>query len=745
MNDIKPVLAERPPPPSGPTARPPVRRASTGEAMHMRATIGIFRRHILAFLFVATLVPGCAWVALQRIAPQYTATGSLIYDPAEYKSRELQSLVRSGPVTDSVMASQAEILRSLKITERAARRGNLYENSEFNAALRPQSRLKQTFAWIKTRLGIDSGDTDDDHVFGPMPDESRDTTLMAVRDALRAAPVRGSQVIDVTFTASDPLVAAATVNNVMDLYVKDQFAAKAATVHRASDWLARRAAALREEVRKAEDRIAAYRAGNNFAQGMHAGLDAEKITHLNEDLGKAQGDLAAADARLDKARGRAGAEAQAAIASSVAALRVNLDQITAQYQSLTGRVGAKHPEAEGARRQIEEARRAVTAEVARVVAATDHDRRAAFERVKTLERNLRNAQIEADQEAKARIPLNAMERDAEAARAELKAMLERIQQTAQQQAVEISEAREVSLALPPMYPSWPKPVPMMAAALAAGIALGLMLVYVLHLSDTTFHGGEDARAVTNLPCFALIPELTRRELRTVPIQDMTARRPLTAFSEQIRAVRAGLYLGSERPRVVAITAARPAEGKSLLALSLARSAGLSGEKVLLIDCDLRRPALARWLGADSSAGLVELLRGKAEMQDVLHADPVGGMHFIPAGRPSGDTFGLFMGPDMARLLNEARREYSLILLDSPPIQAITEARVLAAVADATILCIRWRSTPRAVVVHSLELLEDANATVAGTVMTRVDPRVHVRSGYADAEVYHSRYKAYQTG
>jgi Mrp family chromosome partitioning ATPase len=104
-----------------------------------------------------------------------------------------------------------------------------------------------------------------------------------------------------------------------------------------------------------------------------------------------------------------------------------------------------------------------------------------------------------------------------------------------------------------------------------------------------------------------------------------------------------------------------------------------------------------------------------------------------------------MGPEMARLLSDARQEYALIVLDSPPVQAITEARVLAAVADATIMCVRWRATPRDVVSYSLELLEDAHAQVAGVVLTRVDPRAHVRSGYADAEMYHRRYKAYYPG
>jgi uncharacterized protein involved in exopolysaccharide biosynthesis/Mrp family chromosome partitioning ATPase len=728
--------------------------------MHMRATIGIFRRHLWAFLVCVIVVPGSAWIAIERITPRYTAAGSLIYEPSDYRVRELESILRSDPTNEAVMASQAEVLMSLKIAQRVADRGRLYENPEFNPTLRAPSSLSLLTGWLRAHAGARQD------VYGPMPDPSRDATVMAVRDALHAAPLHSSRVLEVTFTAEDPLIAAAAVNNAMDVYIKDQFSAKAAAVHRATDWLDQRAATLRGEVRRAEDRIAAYRAEHNFAQGMHAGLDAEKITHLNEDLVKARAELAAADARLDAARGRAGAAAQAAIAPSVLPLRTSLEQLSAQQQSRTGRLGTNHPEVEGGRRQVEEARRAVDAEIVRVVAATEQDRRAATERVAALEHDLREAQSEADAEARARIPLNAMERDAEAARTQLHSVLERIQQTAQQHALETSEGHEISLALPPRQPSWPRPVPMMAGAVAAGVLLGLMAIYLLHLMDSTLHGGEDARSLSNLPCFALVPEVSRRELRGTPIEEFAVRRPLTSFAEQIRAVRAGLWSGAERPRVVAVTAARPSEGKSVLSLSVARSAALSGERVLLIDCDIRRPSLAHRLRADNSRGLADLLRGTARLQDVLHADAMtggqtesessigpnsplagvrGGMHFLPAGQPRGDTFGLFMGPEMARLLNEARREYALVVLDSPPVQAITEARVLAAIADATILCVRWRATPRDVVSYALELLQDANAQVAGLVLTRVDPRAHVRSGYADADIYHHRYKAYFPG
>jgi Mrp family chromosome partitioning ATPase len=294
----------------------------------------------------------------------------------------------------------------------------------------------------------------------------------------------------------------------------------------------------------------------------------------------------------------------------------------------------------------------------------------------------------------------------------------------------------------------------MAAAFASSVFIGLMLVYVLHLTDETFHSGDQLRAATSLPCYALVPEVSRRALGHVAIQDYVTRRPLTAFAEQIRTLRAGLWFGGDHvgidsPRVLTVTAARPSEGKSILTLALGRSAQAGGSNVLAIECDVRRPSFIRRLAGTASGhaapGLAEILRGEKAWRDCLQEDAATGMGYIPAGRPGGDAIGLFRSEVLNALLEEARGEYDLILLDAPPLQAMPEARIIAAAADATLVCVRWRSTPRATLMNALEILQDVRAKVIGTVLTRVDPRAHLRSGYADAEVYHRRYKSYYQG
>ncbi len=691
------------------------------------------RQRRRTFIAVLVLVPLCAWFALRQVTPVYTATGALIYEPAGYKVRELQSILREDPTTEGMMVSQAEILQSLHIAAQVAQRGNLFDNPEFNPSLRPSGLLSL----------LSGGDpAPDSNSIGPVVDPNRNRVLQATRAALHAAPVHFSHVIEVSFTAGDAHVAAAAVNNAMDAYIKEQYGAKRRAVENATKLMEARAAQLRAKVRDAEERMSAYRADHGLSHGMHAGVDTEEITHLTEDLAKAQADRAAADARLDAARGNAGATALAGISPSVSKLREQREQIAGQIQAQRGTLGSAHPVVQSLNRQLGDAERALAAETARVVAATAAEQRAAGERVTALEAVLRQARIAAEAAARSAIPLEDTSRDLEAARGQLQALLDRMQQTTQQIAVEAAEAHEISLALPPDRPSYPKTMPAMAAAAIAAVVLGLLLIYVLQLTDRTLHGGEEVRLATGLGCLALVPEVGRRALGHIKVYDYAAARPLTAFAEQVKSLRAAIALDSDQPRVIAITAARPAEGKSVLTLSLGRAAQRGGERVLAVECDVRQASFGPRFGGRTAPGLLDALRGDIHWRDAVQTDALTGMGFIAAGKPGGDVLRLFLSDRMRSLLAEARGEYDLVLLDLPPVEAMTESRVAASLADGTLMCVRWRHTQSHTVMHAMSLLRDAHAKIIGTVLTRVDAAIHLRSGYADAGVYHRRYRAY---
>jgi len=165
----------------------------------------------------------------------------------------------------------------------------------------------------------------------------------------------------------------------------------------------------------------------------------------------------------------------------------------------------------------------------------------------------------------------------------------------------------------------------------------------------------------------------------------------------------------------------------------------------VVDCDVRRPSFGHLLGDEGTLGLTDLLSGHATDEQVVRHDVLSGMSYITAGSPEASAFSLFMSEAMALLLQRLSQQFDLVLLDAPPAQAMTDTRVIAGIADATLLCVRWRSTRLEVAGNALALLSEAGANVVGVALTRVDTRSHLRSGSADAEVYHPRYGGYFQG
>ena len=375
--------------------------------------------------------------------------------------------------------------------------------------------------------------------------------------------------------------------------------------------------------------IAQYRAQNGLIEGMHARLDSEQISLLTENLARARSALAEAEGKLDAASGRAGAAAQAAIAPSVVQLRARHDQLSAQLQSMLGRLGASHPDVQAVRAQLADVDRTVAAEIGRVVAAIDADVRADRERVVSLQRDLSEQQAQTARDAQAQVPLNAMLRDAEASRGLLQAVLERMQQTAQQPSVETPDAHEISLALVPNRPSFPRTGPWMAAATALGIVLGLLLVYVRELADSTFRSGDDVRVGTR-------PAVPRADPTHVPPR--TLRAPASRSTPHAGRTRRlpssfarcapGCRCRPDRPRIVAVTAARSEEGKTTVTHALARLAAMNGERVIVLDCDIRASFVT---GRADSQGLVDCLRERATLAEVIRKDPATGVDFIASG------------------------------------------------------------------------------------------------------------------
>lgn len=722
------------------------------EGLNLGALLGALRRRRRVLIACVLIFPLVAFLAAKSLTPRYTAGTTAMFEPTEYAARELQSILRDESTTDAVLASQVEIIRSLSVARRIVARFNLTESEEFAWWLQDRQRadsypfrIRMALAGAVAPISRDLAAAIAPRPIAEVPpaELAEIQAAEAVQGRLDVQVVRNSRVLQIRFTSEDPQLAAAAANLAAELYIADQLDAKFTAVRRANEWLDGRIAQLRQEVSQNEARIAELRSQSGLTRGVTAGLGTEQLSRLTQDLIEARNQLATAEARLQAARGAGGgADLTALGAANLVAQRAARDEARRELDRLAATLGSGHPDVRSAASRLAAAERAVGAETGRVVQALDAEARATRARVQSLESSLREQEARLNRTQGAEIRINALERETEAARSLLRAVLERSQSTVSQTAIEKPDARILSPATVPGIPSFPKPTLFVAAAAMLGALFGLLLVWFLEQADSTIRTGDEIRAALGLPCVALVPTLRRGMLGRHRVEDYVARKPLSPFSESMRTLRAALWLGSDPPKVVVITAARPGEGKTTTAIALSRSAAMNGEKVLLVDCDIRQPSVGRAFRAEAAPGVTDLLLGQASYEQIVRRDHLTGLDYIPAGAAEIHSLGLFMSEAMAGLLDRVRREYDLVILDAPPALAMADARVVARLADATLVCVKWRDTPRSVVRNSLSLLEDAKARVVGAALTQVDAKAHRRSGYADSEVYHPRYSGY---
>ncbi|MCU0895572.1 MAG: CpsD/CapB family tyrosine-protein kinase, partial [Rhodospirillales bacterium] len=193
---------------------------------------------------------------------------------------------------------------------------------------------------------------------------------------------------------------------------------------------------------------------------------------------------------------------------------------------------------------------------------------------------------------------------------------------------------------------------------------------------------------------------------------------------------------------VLITSCQPGEGKTTLSMCVARMFAASGRKVVMIEADVRRPRASDALRVPSQPGLVELLTDRADLADVLHKDDKSGAYIIPAGGPAADPTHILASPGVRSVVDALSKNFDLIIVDSPPLMAVADSRILAPQVDSTVLVVRWGTTHRNVVALGLKKLFETGARVSGVVLAQVDSKKHAEYGYGDSAYYYKPVKKY---
>lgn len=709
----------------------------------------LWRRRRVIFGTTASLTILAAVLVFQ-LTPLFTATTRVMIEPRRSQVVNVQAVL-SGLLPDTeTINSEIQVIQSRQLAQRIVKSLKLDQDPEFNPSLRPKS----FWSWVSSYKSLlPAALSSPEPVSTPEQVEERVRTVVTdtFLEKLTVVSMFRSWVIEIAVRTDDPHKSALIANTVADLYIVEQLEAKFEATRVASKWLSDRLAALRQEVEISERAAEQYRREAGIVEGRDSVTGAtQQLTEINTELVLAASRRAEADARLNqvkillKFKRDVGSIGEVLNSPLIQRLLEQESEVLRRNGELSAEFGPKHPRMINLKAEIRDLRRKIATEIDKIVQGLSSEVEVAIARERSLAGNLRRLEVRIGIINQKQVQLRALTRDALANRTVYESFLARFKEMGGQEDLQQPDARIISRAGLPISQSYPKKTLMIALAFMGSLMLGMGLVFVVERLDSGFRSMSQIEQFTRFPALGLVPQVTGK-YRNAP-ERIVLDEPISAYGESMRNLFVSLMLSNvdKPPKVVLFTSSMPGEGKSVVSLSLARTVALSGRKALLIDCDLRQPVIHDKMELPRTPGLVELLADRAELSEVIRRDEATGADLIMAGEQVVNTVDLLGSEQMKKLLATFSKTYDLVILDSPPVLAVADARVLATQADKTVFVVRWERTRRDAAMLALRQLDAANGNIAGIVLSRVDVKKHAAYGFADSGYYHGKYKKYYT-
>lgn len=719
--------------------QPRAREFETDAVIEIVRCIRRNARLILTTTIVGTAV---AVTAILTITPHYRASVAILVDSRQTKLLQDAEVVGRPGTENGAIESEVELLQSDALTRKVAEKLDLRNDDEFSTPDGIVARLKNV-AMLPVRL-----------IFGA---SSSPDPLAAVTDRLQkaiSARRRGlTYVIELSAWSRDAVKSAKIANAFAELYLADQIDAKADATRRASKWLNERVEEMRVRVNESEQALEAYKAKAGLFDPGGEKLSDRQIGHLTDQLVDARAKAAAAYAKYEQLkqitpqRLRSAAASVDVLQSAVVSnLRGQYADAARQQAEREARYGPGHPAVVTGRAQVADLERQITAEISRIVTSAKSEYEIAKARQESLEASLEELKERAAQFNQASVRLRELERDVQANRDLFQAFLARARQTSEL-SMQIPDSRVVSPARVPTAASYPKKGMVLGLGMFGSLGLGIALALARDAFGRGFRRPVELEREFGLQPLASIPRVTPeperplrplltgfnlRNLRPKNLGEakewgdagllghVVLDQPESAFSESIRT----LYLSLKQQAadrqlgVVLVTSALPGEGKSTVALNLARTAAQAGDNVLLIDGDLRRPALARALNLPGDSGLADLLAGRSDLKTAVKHEPRTNLYAIAGGPGTSGTqaLALLTSPRMKRLVEHARDIFDLVVVDGAPLLPVADARLLLEHADGAVMVVASERTSRDAVTAALHENPELTDKIVGVVL-----------------------------
>lgn len=709
---------------------------------HLLDYVMILRKHkwlILSFLLtVVTIVT----IATFRMQPVYEATARVEIDRENMNILPFQGTDSYDMYVDleNYIETQAKILQSETLALQTIQSTGLANNPEFGG--QPGKAAKPMLAP------------------GSAANQAQPPALAAFLGRLSVKRVPNSRLLDITFEATDPKLAARVVNAQLDNFIERNFRSRYEATTQASNWLSGQLNELKIKVEKSEDARLAYERGNQiWTIDEKQNITTQKLSDLNKELTEAQAMRMQKEANYELARsGNANSLPEVRESRVIQDLTRKEAELSSDHTEALNQYGPNYPKVLRLQAQLKEFDQLLAREKTNIVNQIETEYRAARQREILLSQALDRQKTEANQLSEKLVQFNILKREAEANKQLYEGLLQKLKEAGISAGLRSSNIRVVDPALVPFAPSRPQKARNIMLAILIGLVGGVALALLREYLDNTVKTPDDIELLTRLPSLAVVPAFATLNGRgRIPkllrssagngtesqVELVSHNLPQSQISEAFRALRTSLLLSQAEhpPQVILVTSALPREGKTTAAVNLAVTLAQLGDRTLLVDADLRKPGIGRVLSlADGKyAGLSSYLAGVSSLELVTVPHPViPNLAAIPTGPIPPNPADLLSSRRLSEALAALRQEYKFIVVDSPPIMAATDAVILSVLADGVLLVVRSGETPKAAFTRARDLLGGVKCRLLGVVLNAVD------SG--SPEYYYSyRYYPYSYG
>lgn len=582
---------------------------------------------------------------------------------------------------------------------------------------------------------------------------------------LTAEPLPDTRMLVISFTHTDPLLAANIVDNVAQVFMQRSFENKTERYSSTSGWLDKSTREFKARVEEADQNLVNYSKANNiYSLEGKENLATDKLTRLHDQATRAQTERMLKESLFEEVKaGRVAQLPEAFSDPKTNELQKKLGELTTEVSQLDVTYGPKNFRVIEKRQQIA----AIQLQISESRSALEEKLKADYERAvrdeASLQAALNLAKTEAAQQNQAAIQFNILKQEVETTKALYKDFLQKTNQAKIQEHEQHGNMKMIDPPQVPITPVGPNRMRTIFIGLMVSLVAGVGLVFFLEYLDNTVKTVEDVSRYTQLPALSVIPAISGRRKSALLVgsngkkkiapqlglagsthtesENLVLLDSRSSVAEAYRVLRTSVLLSSvdSPPKTILITSGQPGEGKTTTVVNMAISLAQLGAKVLIVDCDLRKPAVHKVLGLGNQRGLTTLFSSGSPIERVIQKLSIANVSVLPSGPIPPNPSEMISSAKMKRMLRALEETYDHIIIDSPPLLRVTDPVILSTMVDGVILVVHGGKSTREVVRRTRQELSLAGARIFGVVLNNVEPG---HGGYED--YYYDSYSDYES-